>query len=424
MPAQGGGAPRIALVDALRGFALAGILLVNVQSFTWGAGNPLGYFLAPPTALEQAVYLLLAVFVAGKFYAIFAFLFGVGFSLQMRKLRRVAAAWRARLAPAHGPGEDGLVGGPGRVDPGDAQRIYRRRLAFLLVAGVLHGTLLYFGDVLTAYALCGFVLLHYADLRPRALLRATLGWWVAAYAIGLVWLMALATVPADAPQEIPLALREARGVYLEAGYAGQLLTRLNDYANQNLWSAPNFWPQVVAIFLLGALAGRLGWLRRPERHPRVWRNALWIGLLVGLPCAVVAGVKQTVSIRDVPGDYAVAEIFLGGVGSWLAAAYVALAVRARDLAALRRAYGWLAAAGRMPLTNYVAQSVIMGALLSGWGLGWGATLDHGRASALALLVYAVQIAVAQAVMRRYPQGPLEALWRRWTYRGARAEPVR
>jgi uncharacterized protein len=74
----------------------------------------------------------------------------------------------------------------------------------------------------------------------------------------------------------------------------------------------------------------------------------------------------------------------------------------------------------MPLTNYLTQSVIMGALLSGWGLGWGSTLGHGGASALALAVYAVQIAVAQAVMRRRQQGPMEALWRRWTYRGMSA----
>ncbi|MBC7620174.1 MAG: DUF418 domain-containing protein, partial [Candidatus Saccharibacteria bacterium] len=99
---------RLPLVDALRAFALFGILQVNIQSFVWGLGEPLGFLLPSATAVDTAAYVLVSTLVSSKFMALFAFLFGFGFALQMKSLRRT----------------------------GNAQRIYRRRLWFLLAVGV------------------------------------------------------------------------------------------------------------------------------------------------------------------------------------------------------------------------------------------------------------------------------------------------
>ena len=138
---------RIELVDALRAFALAGILQVNIQSFAWGAGDPLGFFAEPPGATDTVVYLLVATFVSSKFLSIFAFLFGVGFALQWRSLRRTLGVADARAA-------------------------YLRRLWFLLALGSVHGVLLYYGDILASYALVGFLLLRLAQQRPAALVAS------------------------------------------------------------------------------------------------------------------------------------------------------------------------------------------------------------------------------------------------------------
>jgi uncharacterized protein len=75
----------------------------------------------------------------------------------------------------------------------------------------------------------------------------------------------------------------------------------------------------------------------------------------------------------------------------------------------------LAPAGRMPLTNYVAQSFVMGLLLSGWGLGLGAVFSRAELALLALAIVAVQIVASRAWIARFGQGPLEAMWRRATY---------
>jgi uncharacterized protein len=84
---------------------------------------------------------------------------------------------------------------------------------------------------------------------------------------------------------------------------------------------------------------------------------------------------------------------------------------------------WLAPAGRMPLTNYLLQSVAMGALLSGWGFALGISASYAGLSALALGVFGLQLVVSRWWLARHAQGPLEAVWRAWTYNGLRRGPA-
>ena len=123
-------------------------------------------------------------------------------------------------------------------------------------------------------------------------------------------------------------------------------------------------------------------------------------------------------MRDLPGDPSAIGYALQAVGSAVACLYVALAVRLGQWAPAHRLIEWLAPAGRMPLSNYIGQSVAMGLLLSGWGLGLGASLGRAELAVLALLIAGMQIVVSRAWIGRYRQGPLEAAWRRITY-GAR-----
>ena len=392
---------RIDAIDALRGFALAGILLVNIQSFAWGAGNPLGYFPSPPAPHEQLLFLVLAVAVAGKFYAIFALLFGAGFAMQLRRMRRLSGS-RAR-----------------------ASGMYARRVAFLAVVGLLHGTLLYFGDILTTYAACAALLLPFAWLRAAGWARLTRRLWLLAAAI-LAVLAASSAVPVPPGEEgevpdvaaIPAAQRTAFAIYAHEGYAAQLPRRVEDDLDQAIGSIPTAWPQVLALFALGTLAGRLGWLRHPERFARVWRIAWFVGLGVGLPAALAAGVAHLAAIRDRPGAEGGIDGWLLDLSTLLSFAYVAAFVRWRAAAPMRAAMRWLAPAGRMPLTNYLLQSVAMGVLLSGWGLGWAASATRARLAALALAIYAAQLVASRAWLAFRPQGPVEAVWRRFTYGAA------
>ena len=393
---------RIEVVDALRAFALAGILQVNIQSFAWGAGDPLGFFLEPPGLADTVVHLLVGTFVSTKFLSIFAFLFGFGFALQWRSLR-------------------------GRLAAAEARVLYRRRLLFLLALGLAHGVLLYFGEILAAYALIGFLLLRCGQERPAALVAAARRWWLGFALLTLLstavleWLRR-AFPPDDDPAQVPAWALERLAVYTQGSYLEQIGPRLADY--QSILGTIGLLgvPQIMGLFLLGVIAGRLGWLARPQRHPRLWQTATWIGI-AALPFAFAGAWLNFVTMRDSPGNPASIGYALQSVGALVACLYVALFVRLQRRQAMRRLIAWLAPAGRMPLTNYIAQSIAMGLLLSGWGLGLGASLSRAELAALALAIVAVQIAVSRAWVGRFGQGPLEALWRRATY-GARWQKPR
>ena len=388
---------RIEVVDALRAFALAGILQVNIQSFAWGAGDPLGFFAEPPGPVDTVVHLLTGTLVSTKFLSIFAFLFGLGFALQWRSMRR-------------------------RLPVDDARATYRRRLRFLLALGLAHGMLLYFGDILAVYAAIGFLLLHYADQRPASLVAATRAWW-----LGFAVLTVASTTAIEAlrrafpskedPGAVPLWALGRLATYTQGGYLEQIGPRVADYLSVLGSVALLGVPQVMGLFLLGAVAGRLGWLARPQRYLRLWRIATWIGV-AALPFALAGAWLNLVEMRDSPGDPSVVGTALQSVGAFVASLYVALFVRLQHWTAMQRLIVWLAPAGRMPLTNYVAQSAAMGLLLSGWGLGLGALLSRTELALAALVIVVVQLVVSRAWIGRHGEGPLEALWRRATY-GAR-----
>lgn len=391
--------PRIEVVDALRAFALAGILQVNIQSFVWGAGDPLGFFIEPPGPLDTAVYLLIATFVSSKFLSIFAFLFGLGFALQWRSLRR-------------------------RWSGADARALYRRRLWFLLLLGLAHGALLYYGDILATYALVAFLLLLYAESRPAALVASTARWW-----LGHALLVVAGTVvfeglrqalpPEGDPAQVPDWALERLALYTQGNCVELVGPRVADYLSVLGSTVVLGVPQIMGLFLLGAIAGRLGWLAHPQRHAQVWRAATRIGL-AALPFAAAGAWLNFQAFRDSPGDPTSVGVAFQSKGALVACLYVATFVRWQQQPATRRLIAWLAPAGRMPLTNYVVQSVIMGLLLSGCGLGVGAALGRAELALLALLIVAVQVVASRAWIARFGQGPLEALWRQATYGKAAA----
>ena len=385
---------RIDRIDALRGLALLGILQVNIQSFTWGAGEALGYLSQPPGVVESTLYFLQAAFFEGKFYPIFAFLFGVGIALQTRKLRRRY-----------------------RTEASAATNIHRRRLRFLFVLGLAHGFLLYCGDVLSAYAICGLAFLAFAPTRLRSLTKLAVGLGgLAALSLFLPVILLAVLDAGEAGDEIPQSIVQAHFIYCHEGFFAQMGQRALDELWQQIASIPTFWPLVLALLALGALAGRLGWLQHPRRHPTVWRRAGAIGLAAGLPLALLGAAMSVSRARNAPGPDSGWEDVVVGASSLLSAAYVAGAVHAFDRPWGRGAMRWLASAGRLSLTNYVGQSLLMGALLSGWGLGLGASASRTQLTGLALLIFAGQVAMSRWVLANFRQGPLEALWRRWTYR--------
>jgi uncharacterized protein len=376
-------------IDALRGLALLGILLVNIQSFVWGGTNPAGYLLDDATALDRALFALIVVFVNTKFMPLFAMLFGAGFALLLAKLRSVTSAPHA---------------------------VFRRRMLFLLAFGVLHGVLFYYGDITQMYALAGLVLLQYDGHGLAALRRAVVLWWIGALALTAVLTWGVAGRLPD-PIELASELEANFAVFTGEGYLAQLPTRVSlfvDIVFANLIGLP----MAVAFMLTGMLAQRAGWLA--DLAAPAWRRALVIGLCVGLPSSLVYGVLLYTEAKMYGlGAYSAEAAIPGALGATLSFAYAALFFRHASPGLIR----WLAPDGRMPLTNYLLQSIAMGASLSGWGLALAPRLGYAETTAVGLAIFAAQFALSHWWLRRFGQGPLERAWRKWTYFGMPPPPA-
>ncbi|MGZ8314233.1 MAG: DUF418 domain-containing protein [Telluria sp.] len=380
-------------IDAVRGLAVFGILLINAWGFVYGyTGLRYGVMMDTAGAMDRLAVMFSAAFAEQKFYPVFAFLFGAGYALQMQSLER-----------AHGPDE--------------AKRIYRRRLKWLLAVGILHGTLLWFGDILTAYALTGFWLLAVDTNRGRGLagaLKVVIGVHVFLLLLTAAFIVVVASM--DDHDTAASALR-AHQVYTGGSYGEVALARLKDFGA----NAAGFWlflPRLVLLFMGGVFAVRLGWLTDPGAHRRLWRRVLLAGLLVALPLNLWWGYAAlSLALDPVTRSAAVhvPAILLEVSGPALGAAYVAAFMLAgqRPLGAVA---AWLAPVGRMALTNYLMQSIVCGLLLHAYGLGLGAAVSRAQLLGVAGAVMLFQLLLSRWWMARFAQGPVEALWRRFTYR--------
>lgn len=392
------GAPspgRSARIDALRGFAVFGILLINVWGFVYGyTALRYGVVEASATGADRLAIFFAAAFAEQKFYPIFSFLFGAGFALQMRSLEE----------------KSGLD---------TAKKIYLRRLKWLLVIGLVHGTLLWFGDILTAYALTGFWLLTRAGQTLAGTLRSLrIAIIVNAFVLLLtaILIAAIATME-DYGAETAAEALLANDVYSSGGWSEVARARLSDFG-ANIGGFWLFVPRIALLFLFGVATVQLGWLTHPELHRAVWRRILLTGLFVALPFNVWWGYEALgwaldpeMNTRSMHG----ASFLLDLTGPALGAAYVAVFMLAGERV-MGVVSGWLTPVGRMALTNYLMQSALCGVLLPAYGLGLGAVLSRAQLMLVWVSIVVIQVLFSRWWLARHEQGPMEALWRRYTYR--------
>ncbi|MCX5232149.1 DUF418 domain-containing protein [Streptomyces sp. NBC_00233] len=376
---------RLAHVDALRGFALFGILVVNI-GYLASAYHGVG--LADPgfdSPLDGAVRWFGAVFFEAKFFLLFSFLFGYTFTLQLASAERGAV----RFAPR-----------------------FLRRLAGLFVLGVLHAVLLYPGDILTTYAVLGLILLAAHRVRPRAAVRTAvilLSVTAALYLL-LAWGVHLAgDAGADpgAAAEAERAARELRGG--PGAVIGEHLGQLSEFVFVLLLFQA---PAALAAFFLGFAAGRVRALGDLARHRGTLVRLQWVGFTVGLLGAVVYAHANLVAPGGAYQALAVAVDVL--TAPLLAAAYAATVLRLTQGRFGRRTVAVLGPVGSMTLTCYLAQSLVCALLFTGYGAGLVGRVPPPGVLAIAVALFVVQAVVSRWWLRRHRYGPVEWLLRAWT----------
>jgi uncharacterized protein len=404
-------ADRVAALDVLRGFALLGIFIMNMPGFA----HSLFAAAAPETnSLDALVAALRDLLFAGKFNLLFGLLFGIGFALQMARLEGSGPA-----RPWPPPASDPRARRPARL--------YARRLVFLLVVGIVHAMLLWPGDVLVVYAVLGFVLLALRRIDDRTLLgliaACLLFPALAELARAVLFSITTETVAAFQYQEFETSndLAFGHGSFLAAVLETARVFFWSYSTPLGLFAYAAYYVQMGTGILAGFLLGRHGWPGRAPIAAATLARAQWSALALALAATSIATVGADSAAATVGGHAAVfATALARTLGRAALAAFYAFTVlrllHGRDVPRWLRP---LERAGRMPLSNYLLQTLLASFVFYGWGLGLWGRVGPTVETLLAIgLFVGVQLPLSNWWLGRFRYGPLEYLWRRFTY-GAR-----
>jgi uncharacterized protein len=403
---------RIATVDIVRGVAVMGILAMNIVAFSMpfqAYMNPTAYGLESQADLGS--WLFSFIFVDGKMRGLFSFLFGASTLLVIQQARA------AGESPA---------------------KIHYARMFWLLIFGLIHFYFIWFGDILTMYALTGLILFFFRDLSVRTLIV----WGVALLLVqctlmaGGAWQVhqfatAMATPHPDpdivtAWQGFEEAFGRLNGQQLTQNMAlflgpwdGLVQQRLVVQGLEPFTGAKFFLAETLAYMLFGMAALKSGFFRGEWSVARYRKWAL-IGFAIAIPAyAVLAWLL----IRD---GFTVPMIFTISLGATTPFRPIMVIAIAATIILLTRKGGWLvdriAAAGRAAFTNYLGTSLLMTTFFYGYGLGWYGHLTRIQLWLPVLGAWVIMLLWSKPWLDRFNYGPFEWLWR--SLARARFQPMR
>lgn len=396
------GAPvrqRIVILDALRGFALLGIILANFPEFSLWTFQSENVQQAMDTAVTDTwVQWLLSMLIDGKFYLIFSVLFGIGFSIILENATQRSA---------------------------NGMRIFYRRMTVLAVIGLLHMMLLWSGDILFLYATMGMLLPLFRRCSDRGL---------------LVWAGFFLLLPLGidlfrdlSDHSLPQYLYEAWwriahlvgineenfGTWLRDSHSyREVFAFLVQGSVERMWEfvSGNRYFKVLGLFLIGYYIGRrrlyLWASKEATPDARKLKTIFLVTAMIGIPTSFLYAFIHT-------GDYHCDNIVYSVL--YVISVYPTGLMYITGLALLYRCFPhgrlWTALAypGRMALTNYLSQSVCGILLFYGIGMGMGADIGLWPTEVLAIIVFLFQICFSALWLKLFQFGPLEWIWRMFTY---------
>ncbi len=409
---------RITAVDVLRGFALLGILAMNIIMFAWPMGgyeNP--RFSGGDEPGSAVAWWINSLFFSGKMMSLFSMLFGAGLVLMTDR------------ATARGAS---LLG------------TYYRRIFWLLVIGLIHAYLIWAGDILVFYALCGVLLYWFRRRSPRTLLILSVLVLLVSSGLGIAFVQygrfaahVAEQVDADVaagrkPAEWQLQVQKAWNDQLrpmmrpdERDSEREIKLYQSDYLTIVAGRAPEvFMFQIFGFlfFMLWGVGGRmlLGMalmklnVFTAERSWHFYRLLAFFGYGVGLPLTIYGAWALLLH------DYDSLRTPLGTTAFMLGMVPVSLGHAAAVMMICKaNVWSWLrvrlAAVGRMALTNYLVQSLLCTTLFYGYGFGLYGRVDRVGLWSVVLVIWGLQLAISPIWLSRFRYGPAEWLWRSLTY---------
>ncbi len=400
-PGPAASSDRLVHIDVIRGFALLGVLVSNIEYWFRGPkGNQNLSYAVWPGWLDQATSWGIRTLVEGQFIFLFSMLFGVGLAIQLERAEARGARFGAYAV--------------------------RRQLALTLI-GLAHVLLVWNGDILAGYGVLGLLVLPFLRRSPRAITRWVIGVWAVLLVIVLIGPVKAFFGPTRPPvtaadiKDIDAGelefIRHLASHYLSSSWMAVTQFRISDYPRVLKDSVGGFIV-VFANLLTGLAIWKSGLLKQPGLHVPALKRFVRLALPIGVALHAIYGSKfiirhwgwglpwETRRVFPVVVDFSLfvgALLFSLGIGA-------AILVLTQDERWGRR-LAVFAAPGRMALTTYLMQSIVMTTVFYGWGLGYYNHTSPSAGLALAIVFFSAQVAFSQWWLRRFRFGPVEWAWR-------------
>jgi len=371
---------RLIAIDVMRGISILGIFLVNIFAFT----TPYLYVDQAEyaeTKFDQWAYQFVDIFVQASFYPLFAFLFGYGLFILKNRIEDRNKSFRPLAV---------------------------RRFSLLILFGFLHAVLLWPGDILFVYGVCGLLSLLFIQLSPKALTSIS----ITAYTLffGFITLLSVISEKLGLMDDyyeslIPLA-NAVTDIYQSDSFIEITFQRFIDWKSVNIDGYIEIIFAVLPFVLLGIAAGKSKKFAVTERNRRFFKKVLLIALPIGLFLKGMPYLLGGSFVFEVIQDY-----FGGAI---LAAAYILiifLLVKDKETFFSRS----FANVGKMSLSNYLIQSIICSTLFYGYGFGWFMKVSYSNLILFVLVIYFLQIIFSSIWLRKFRFGPFEWILRSFTY---------
>jgi uncharacterized protein len=381
---------RIEMIDALRGFALTGVCLGNFAlfSFYFCLNNEQRAELPFPL-INKIISYIIYYFIDMKFWTLFTILFGFGTSIFISRANELNR---------------------------NGKTLYLRRLIILLIIGLIHGIFFWFGDILTEYALAGFILLLFSNKKNKSL---------------VVWGMILGAI-------IPLVLKVVYQVILLPNttdvFDNLSILTMDAYSsssfakviNANLLNVKTYslyvWFLLIAAlgrFMIGFWIGQTGKLYQMENYTAFFRKAMRISAWIGFPVMFITIVARIL----IDAEILLPESKWESITSLLEIASLAMGIfYAIKFAFLYQNKKWkrrlsvFKDMGRMALTNYLMQTLINILIFNGIGFGLAGKIGPSIYILMFVSLIILQIYFSKWWLSMYRFGPAEWLWKSLTYK--------
>ncbi|MCJ7840380.1 DUF418 domain-containing protein [Lederbergia sp. NSJ-179] len=372
---------RIQSLDSLRGFSLLGIFIVNMLSFhsPFSYYNPYEWWKYE----DLTAYMWIDILVQASFYPIFAMMFGYGMVLMQERFRlKNSSFWKISV----------------------------RRLLVLLGFGVVHAFLIWHGDILITYALMGLLLLPLLRLSGTLLLSIGAAVYLLPQLFMSFIMIMVSIIDTSTLGEFTdiMNLQQSAEIYVNGTFWEITKQRFLDWYMAN--GPANFILvifMILPLMMVGAGAAKLKWLEKAKHHKKAWLIVFFVFLSLGLAGKILPLVLgQSISNQYV-------QDMIGG--PLLSVAYIALIVFLMSNPYIAKIGRPLANAGRMSITIYLSQSVIGTLIFYSYGLGLYGQMSVAAGTWLAIGIFVFQIIFAEIWLSKFNQGPVEKLWRFFTY---------